>query len=165
MTISFNDTISAIVNYSKHPDDVAMSLPPYEKVLVQKVLGNAQIQTVHKVIPPSAFQTIIDSVQSKIIDMFMDLAQNVFNGEIDLSSNKAQREIKQVVNNNIVAGIIQTGSGSIESNNASIHINDSISEEVRNELSSIADEIEKHLDENNQEHNEIVKRLSLFVPS
>lgn len=99
MTISFNDTISAIVNYSKHPDDVAMSLTPYEKVLVQKVSGNAQIQTVHKVIPPSAFQTIIDSVQSKIIDMFMDLAQNVFNGEIDLSSNKAQREIKQVVNN------------------------------------------------------------------
>lgn len=159
MTISIKDTISAIISYSNHSDDTAMSLNPYEKVLVQRVLGNAQIQTVYKVIAPATFQTIIDSVQSKIIDMFMDLVQNVFNGEIDLSSNKAQHEIKQIINNNIVAGIIHSGDGNIEANNTSIHINDSISDDVKNKLSYILDEIEKVIVKNDQEHHEIAQEI------
>ena len=169
MTIFLKDTISAIIHYSNHPDDVAMSLSPYEKMQVQKVLGEAQIQTVHKVIPPSAFQTIIDNVQSKIIDMFMDLDQNVFNGEIEPSSAKAQHEIKQVINNNIVAGIIQTGTGSIDANNASINVNKSLSVEVKNYLHNILDELEKFLqpivtDESKELIDEIKKEITSESP-
>ena len=42
-----------------------MSLSPYEQMLVQKVLGEAHIQNVHKVLSPSTFQTIIDNVQGR----------------------------------------------------------------------------------------------------
>lgn len=159
MSISLKDTISAIINYSNHPDDVAMSLTPYEKLQVQKVLGNAQIQDVHKVIPPSVFQTIIDNVQSKIIDMFMDLDQNVFNGGIELSSNKAHQEIQQLVSNNIYGDIIHTGNGNINANNATISVNKTLSDEVKSKLSIITDEIEKHLEENNQEFDEIAQEI------
>ena len=120
MTVRFCDTISAIIEYSKHPKDVAMSLSPYEQMLVQKVLGEAHIQNVHKVLSPSTFQTIIDNVQGRIIDMFMDLNERIFNGELDLKSDSAKKEIHQVITNNITAGIVQTGASTIEANNATI---------------------------------------------
>ena len=113
MTVRMTDTIAAIIEYSKHPDNLAMSLSPYERVLVQKVLGEAQIQSVHKELSPSTFQTIIDNVQGRIIDMFMDLNEKVFGGEIDINSVKAKQEIHQVITNNITTGIYHSGTGDI----------------------------------------------------
>ena len=161
MTVRFCDTISAIIEYSKHPEDVAMSLSPYEQVLVQKVLGEAHIQNVHKVLSPSTFQTIIDNVQSRIIDMFMDLNERVFNGELDLKSNSAKKEIHQVITNNITAGIVQTGPGTIEANNATIaaKIEQSPSADVIAKLNSLADEIERMAKDADDEFNDIAREL------
>ncbi len=161
MTVRFCDTISAIIEYSKHPKDVAMSLTPYEQVLVQKVLGEAHIQNVHKVLSPSTFQTIIDNVQGRIIDMFMDLNERVFNGELDLKSNSAKKEIHQVITNNITAGIVQTGPGTIEANNATIaaKIEQSPSADVIAKLNSLADEIERMAKDADDEFNDIAREL------
>lgn len=161
MTVRFCDTISAIIEYSKHPEDVAMSLSPYEQALVQKVLGEAHIQNVHKVLSPSTFQTIIDNVQGRIIDMFMDLNERVFNGELDLKSNSAKKEIHQVITNNITAGIVQTGPGTIEANNATIaaKIELSPSTDVIAKLNSLADEIERVVKDANEEFDDIAREL------
>ena len=161
MTVRFCDTISAIIEYSKHPEDVAMSLSPYEQALVQKVLGEAHIQNVHKVLSPSTFQTIIDNVQGRIIDMFMDLNERVFNGELDLKSNSAKKEIHQVINNNITAGIVQTGSGTIEANNATIaaKIELSPSTDVIANLNSLVDEIERVVKDANEKFDDIAREL------
>lgn len=161
MTVRFCDTISAIIEYSKHPEDVAMSLSPYEQVLVQKVLGEAHIQNVHKVLSPSTFQTIIDNVQGRIIDMFMDLNERVFNGELDLKSNSAKKEIHQVITNNITASIVQTGPGTIEANNATIaaKIEQSPSADVIAKLNSLADEIERVAKDADDEFNDIAREL------
>lgn len=161
MTVRFCDTISAIIEYSKHPEDVAMSLSRYEQALVQKVLGEAHIQNVHKVLSPSTFQTIIDNVQGRIIDMFMDLNERVFNGELDLKSNSAKKEIHQVITNNITAGIVQTGSGTIEANNATIaaKIELSPSTDVIAKLNSLADEIERVVKDANEKFDDIAREL------
>ena len=161
MTVRFCDTISAIIEYSKHPEDVAMSLSPYEQALVQKVLGEAHIQNVHKVLSPSTFQTIIDNVQGRIIDMFMDLNERVFNGELDLKSNSAKKEIHQVITNNITAGIVQTGSGTIEANNATIaaKIELSPSTDVIANLNSLVDEIERVVKDANEKFDDIAREL------
>ena len=161
MTARFCDTISAIIDYSKHPKDVAMSLSPYEQVLVQKVLGEVRIQSVHKVLSPSTFQTIIDNVQGRIIDMFMDLNERVFNGELDLKSNFAKIEIHRVITNNITAGIVQTGYGIIEANNSTIaaKIEQSPSVDVIAKLNSLADEIEKVAKDADEEFDDIAREL------
>lgn len=161
MTVRFGDTISAIIDYSQHPDNIAMSLSPYERILVQKVLGGAQIQSVHKVLSPSTFQTIIDNVQGRIIDMFMDLNERVFNGELDIHSSEAKKELKQVINNNITAGIVQTGSGLIDISNSSITTNNagSISDELKEKLNSVVDEIERVAKESDEEFNDIAQEI------
>lgn len=161
MTIRFCDTISAIIEYSKHPENVAMSLSPYEQGLVQEVLGEAHIQSVHKVLSPSTFQTIIDNVQGRIIDMFMDLNERVFNGELDLKSNSAKEEIHQVITQNITAGIVHTGSGTIEASNATIAaiIEQSPSTDVIARLTSLADEIERVAKDADEEFDDIARDL------
>ena len=161
MTVRFCDTISAIIEYSKHPEDVAMSLSPYEQMLVQEVLGEAHIQNVHKVLSPSTFQTIIDNVQGRIIDMFMDLNERIFNGELDLKSDSAKKEIHQVITNNITAGIVQTGAGTIEANNATIaaKIEQSPSADVIAKLNSLAVEIERAAKDADEEFDDIAREL------
>ena len=158
MTVRFTDTISAIIGYSKHPEDISMSLSPYELILVQKVLGEAHIQSVHKVLSPSTFQTLIDNVQGRIIDMFMDLNEKVFNGELDITSSQGKKEITQVVNNYINAGVVNTGSGSVNASNSTntVNVNDSMSDDVKERLNSIVSEIEKIA----SDHDEWLKDIS-----
>lgn len=160
MKIRFEDTISAIIEYSKHPQDIAVTLNPYEKTLVQKVLGDAQIQSVHKVLSPSTFQTIIDNVQSKIIDLFLELDEKVFNGQIDLTSKPVKEEIHQVITNNFTAGIIQTGAGTIETSNSTIAAQiDNLSDDIISKLSSLTDEIDRIVKDEEEEHNEIAQEI------
>lgn len=145
MTIEIKDNISSIVEFSKHSDQMAMTLSPYEMGLVQDVLKNAQIQRVHKVVPPSVFQYIIDNVQNRIIDMFMDINEKLFNGELDVTSSSGKKEITHVINNYITAGVVNTGSGSINASNSTNtgNINNPMSDDVRIRLNTIASEIEK----------------------
>ena len=163
MTVRMTDTIAAIVEFSKHPDSIAMSLTPYELVLVQQVLGTAQIQSVHKELSPSTFQTIIDNVQGRIIDMFMDLNEKVFDGEIDLKSATTKQEIHQVITNNITAGIYHSGNGdvnvtdSVVGNTANVTMTETDIEAVNKCLSTILSSKELKEDADAQEEIAIIQ--------
>lgn len=161
MTIKFKDTIPSIIECSKHPSKVSMSLTPYEQAMVQKVLGRVQIQSVHKVIPPSVFQTIIDNVQGRIIDLFIDLDVKVFNGKLDIHSGEAKKEIQQVITNNITAAIVQTGSGTISATNSTIaaNIENSVNEDTKQKLNALVDQIEEIVKSNDEEFNDIAQEI------
>lgn len=158
MTIKLKENVSSIIEYSKHPEKLAMSLSPYEMSLVQKVIGEAHIRSAHKIIPPSVFQHIIDNVQNRIIDLFMDLNEKVFNGELDITSSQGKKEITQVVNNYINAGVVNTGSGSVNASNSTntVNVNDSMSDDVKERLNFIVSEIEKIA----SDHDEWLKDIS-----
>ena len=162
MTVRLTDTVAAIIDYSKHPEDIAMSLSPYELNLVQQVLGEAHIQSAHKVLSPSTFQTIIDAVKGRIIDLFMDLNERVFNGELDIKSTLIKEEIHQVINNYITAGIVQTGPGTIEANdstNIGKEVEQTPSADVISKLSSLADEIERVAKETDEKSDDIAQEI------
>ena len=162
MTVRLTDTVAAIIDYSKHPEDIAMSLSPYELNLVQQVLGEAHIQSAHKVLSPSTFQTIIDAVKGRIIDLFMDLNERVFNGELDIKSTLIKEEIHQVINNYITAGIVQTGPGTIEANdstNIGKEVEQTPSADVISKLSSLADEIERVAKEADEKSDDIAQEI------
>lgn len=161
MTVRMTDTISSIIEYAKHPDHIAMSLSPYERRLVQQVLGYAQIQSVHKELSPSTFQTIIDSVQGKIIEMFMDIDEKVFNGGLDIKSDRGMKEIHQVITNNITAGIYQSGNGVIDASCSTIaaQIDNALSHEVTEQLRQLADNIESVAKDTDEELGEIAQDI------
>ncbi|MCI7178870.1 MAG: hypothetical protein MSA00_09650 [Bacteroidales bacterium] len=161
MTIRFVDAIPAIVDYSLHSKGLFGSLSPDELILVQKVLGDVQIQRTYKIIPPSTYQSIIDNVRSKIINIFMDLNDKVFNGELDMKSHSNNEGISQVITNNFTAGIIQNGSGVIDARHSTItaNVGDSLSNDTILELKALADEIERIASDNDQQHSEIAQDI------
>ena len=93
--------------------------------------------------------------------MFMDLNERIFNGELDLKSDSAKKEIHQVITNNITAGIVQTGAGTIEANNATIaaKIEQSPSADVIAKLNSLAVEIERVAKDADEEFDDIAREL------
>lgn len=162
MTVRFTDTITSIVEYSKQPKDLAMSLSPYERVLVQQVLVEAHIQNVHKVLSPSTFQTIIDNVKGRIIDLFMDLNEKVFDGRLDIKSKSAKEEIHQVITNNITAAIANVGDGTVNASNITnvIGDNNTISTSSISELKEILQQIDSLIEGSNAEYREICDDLN-----
>lgn len=162
MTVRFYDTISAIIEYSKNPKDIIMSLTPYETYMIQDVLGRVQIQNAYKLLSPSTLKTIIDSVQDRIIDLFMDLDERVFNGELDLKSNSTKEEIHQVITNNITAGIVQTGSGAKEASDSMVTAITEIqlSSELIDKLLSLSDEIDKVVQKTESQNKETIQDLA-----
>ena len=93
--------------------------------------------------------------------MFLDLNERIFNGELDLKSDSAKKEIHQVITNNITAGIVQTGAGTIEANNATIaaKIEQSPSADVIAKLNSLAVEIERVAKDADEEFDDIAREL------
>ena len=161
MAIRLGDSIPAIIEYSRHPDNMIMSLTPYEPSLVQDVLVGAQIQRVYKVLSPSTFQTIIDNVQGRIIDTFMDLNESILNGQLDIHSSEVKKEISQVINNNFTAGVIQTGPGTIGISHSSIstQFEGKIDEELRGSLNSLLNKIEEVAKTSDDEFNGIAQEI------
>ena len=161
MSVELKDNITSIIGYKEHIDSISMSLTPYERVLVQKVLGDVQIQSVRKLISPASLQTIIDNVQNRIIDLFMDLDEKFFNGELDITSKSAKEQMHQVIIQNLNAGIVQTGNGSIDASNSTVaaKVVNPLSSDVVSKISSLIDEIEKHISSNDEEHDEIAQEI------
>lgn len=87
--------------------------------------------------------------------------EKVFNGQLDVKSSSAKEEIRQVINNNFTAGIIQTGSGSIQTPNSTVasNINGALSEEVKTQLLGIANSIEQAAKETDEEFDEIAEDI------
>ena len=161
MSIEFKDTIASIVEYKRHVDSISMSLTPRELAMVQEVLGDAQIQHVRKLISPSSLQTIIDNVQNRIIDLFMDLDEKFFNGELDITSKSAKEQMHQVIIQNLNAGIVQTGNGSIDASKSTIaaNVTNPIADDVISKISSLVDEMDRIVKDNDEEHDEIAQEI------
>ena len=161
MSIEFKDTIASIVEYKRHADSISMSLTPRELAMVQEVLGDAQIQHVRKLISPSSLQKIIDNVQNRIIDLFMDLDEKFFNGELDITSKSAKEQMHQVIIQNLNAGIVQTGNGSIDASKSTIaaNVTNPMSADVISKISTLVDEIDRIVKDNDEEHDEIAQEI------
>lgn len=108
------DTLSIIQNAIKPDKDIYLAVGPYESGYIQEVIGDCQIQSMHKVVSKYHYQRIIDYTKAKLIDFFQELNETVLDNEIDFNVMAKKGEIDKVVNNTIYAGVVNTGEGNIE---------------------------------------------------
>ena len=75
-----------------------------------------------------------------------------------LLQDRVKKEMQQVINNYITAGVVNTGSGSIDASNSINAVNNSVSicNEVKDKLQSIVGEIERIA----ADHNDWLKDIS-----
>lgn len=117
MEIKFFETVGSIQKYQDDMERVCISLSPIDKVYIQKVIGEAQILSGHKEIAPSSLKVIVDNVRARLIDIFMDFNEQLFDNQIDFNAISKKEDISNIVNNYINPAVVNSGDGNITMSN------------------------------------------------
>lgn len=146
-TIYVTETISSLQNNLKiTKGNMHYSMSPREQILIQSIMPECQILTMHKVVSRQYFEEIIQSAQRQLIDLFVEFDNNIFDNEIDFNVMSRKKEIDKIVNKNIYTGVNIEGNGSAEIKDSTIvggsNNTVNISSEDKKQLSDIIDKIE-----------------------
>ncbi|HJA97946.1 MAG TPA: hypothetical protein H9920_09570 [Candidatus Alistipes faecavium] len=158
--ISLREPITSLQQAYKPDHDVHYSLTPFEMNEVQKVLGNRQIMQAYKVISNQDLLKIINKAKSKLIDVFMEFNDTIFNGDLNIhSSNNADRIQKIVIN----AGLVQTGDGTINVHESNVlggkNQDISISSGSKAQIADILNRIEQLSNEVDEDRTDIAEAI------
>lgn len=101
--------------------DIHLGLNHYEKLLIQNgILQGCEISQIYKVVSRGCFQSIINTSKAKLLDLFLELNESIFNNEINFSVMEKKDQITQIVNKTINTGVY------LESNSTAIVENSNI---------------------------------------
>ncbi len=100
------DSVPILQDLLKKNGSLCVGLTPNELYDVQEVLSGCQIMQAHKILGYSQIKNIINYAKGKLIDIFVDFNDTLFDGNLDI--NKKEKEISDIIIN---AGIVQTGNG------------------------------------------------------
>lgn len=107
MSISFKETVSALEQILiENKKNLTISLTAYEKLLVQKnILIDCEISTIYKEISRYDLQNIINTAKAKLLDIFIELNETVFDNELNFNKMERKDKISQIVNQTINTGV------------------------------------------------------------
>ncbi|WP_241331344.1 AbiTii domain-containing protein [Chryseobacterium arthrosphaerae] len=105
--ISVRQTVFAIDRIlTENKGDLHLSLTQYEKLLIQKkILQDCEISQIYKMISRECFLNIISKAKAKLLDMFLELNETVFENELNFNVMEKKEEISQIVNHTINTGV------------------------------------------------------------
>lgn len=107
MNLEVKQTVFAIEQILKdNKGDIHFGLTAYEKLLVQKkILDNCEISNIHKQVSRTFFLDIISTTKAKLLDVFLELNENIFDNKLNFNVMEKKDKISQIVNNTINTGI------------------------------------------------------------
>lgn len=141
--IPFKDSLSEIERMGKGDGTLSMSIPAYMFNVMNQYV-NGEIDGAWQYTSPIAASSIITKVKSKLLDFFMQLDDKMNMG-IDLNKIEGKEGISNIVNNTILAGIVNSGSGTVNANDSTIvggkdnHVR--IDDTTRKEIQSLVEQI------------------------
>lgn len=104
---------------------------------------NGNVERVWKEVSGASFLGIVDSFKSKLLAFFLDLDKKI-NAGVDFLKIEGQNQIGQIMNNyNISAGVVNTGSGTINTGDISdIHNTQCINDlELQEKIGELVDQL------------------------
>ena len=118
MNIKVQQTVFSIDQIlCENEGNIHLSLTAYEKLLVQqKILDNCEISNINKIVSRQCFLNIVNTAKAKLLDLFLELNETVFNNEINFNVMDKKEEISQIVNHTINTGVYVS-----ENSTANIH--------------------------------------------
>lgn len=107
MTVAFKEKVSLLEQILlENKSNISISLHAFEKLLIQeKILIDCEVINIHKEISRYDIQNIIDTAKSKLLDIFIELNDTVFNDEISFNMSEKKDTISKIVNQTINAGV------------------------------------------------------------
>jgi len=82
--IKMRDSLHVILQSLSKNGNIHFSLSPQELLYIQKILNGCQIMSVYKEISNQNFNEIVIKTKSKLLDIFMDFNDSLFNMIISL---------------------------------------------------------------------------------
>ncbi|MFV0270250.1 MAG: hypothetical protein ACK5HZ_00970 [Macellibacteroides fermentans] len=102
-----------VIEKMSQKDEIGFTVAEFEKHALGSIYKDSIILNAYKPINPTSLQHIVYQFKSKLLDTFMDFNDNLFNDEIDFDIMSKQPDIQRIVNNNINAGVVNMGEGTI----------------------------------------------------
>ncbi|WP_313101558.1 hypothetical protein [Epilithonimonas sp.] len=149
MNLEVKQTVFAVERIlDENEGNIHLSLTAYEKLLVQqKILDNCEISNIYKVVSRTYFLDIVSTTKAKLLDLFLELNESIFNNEINFNVMEKKEKISQIVNHTINTGVyVADGStANIQNSNVvggsqnEVHL----SEEFKDQVLALAEKIEE----------------------
>ncbi|WP_297986677.1 hypothetical protein [uncultured Chryseobacterium sp.] len=166
MNLNVKQTVFAIERIlDDNEGNIHLSLTAYEKLLVQQnILDNCEISNIHKVVSRTYFLDIITTAKAKLLDLFLELNESIFNNEINFNVMEKKEKISQIVNHTINTGVyVADGStANIQNSNVvggsqnEVHL----SEEFKDQVLALAEKIEELSQDVETEREDIAFEIS-----
>lgn len=146
-TISVKDSIIALTKFLDDDGSLAFSITDYERIKLGQVYKDCTILSAFKPIQKSDFELIIYKFKSTLLDLFMEFDDTIFEDKIDFDIMNRKKDIDQIVQQTINTGVYISGNASANISGSTV-IGGSenkiqISDQVKAELESIINKIEK----------------------
>jgi len=159
-TVTLRQPITSLQETYRPNSNVHYSLTPFEMSKVQKVLGNVQIMQAYKVISNQDILKIINSARSKLIDLFVEFNDKIFDGDLNIHPSNKADQIQQIVIN---AGLLQTGDGTINVHDSNViggqNRDISISSDSKAQIADILRRIEQLSNEVDADRTDIAEAI------
>lgn len=116
--IPFFEPISDIERMGQNGGELSTQIPAYIFPCMNKcICGN--IDGARQYTSPTKALSIVSQVKSRLLDFFLQIEEKANMG-IDFNKIEGKEEISNIVNNTILAGIVNSGSGTVNANNSTI---------------------------------------------
>lgn len=158
----------SIVKLGKLTKLKGYSLTDYEKYWLSTIYEHSNILSAYKPVSLPNIDIIIHKFKSKLLDIFMELNDTIFNAEIDFDIMAKRAEIEKIVNQTINAGIVNMGNGHVNANdstniggqNNSVVINNEVKGEIKKVVTQIKEVAETFEDEKEEVLNELARIIT-----
>lgn len=141
------ESISSLESMSMNADakqTLAMPIPGFMWADINRCLdSDGNIISAYQEFSHASVQSVVETFKSRLLKFFLELSSQI---DIDFNVLSNQEKISNIMNQTITAGIINTGSGSVTANNATILTGDikdvTITPQLKKEIEDILQQIE-----------------------
>lgn len=142
------DNITTIQNLiNREDEEICYYGTANEKYHLQKLLEQGDIHSCERVMPKISFISIIDKIKSKLLDIFMDLDEKVFDNELEFDVVKKKEEISSIINNNINAAVYVTQNSTANISDSNIISGNSNNITINNKDKLLIEDILKQIED------------------
>ena len=162
--IKIRETVFSIEQIlSENEGNLHLNLNDYEKLQIQnKILTDCEISSIHKILPRHTFQEVINKTKAKLLDLFLELNETVFNNEINFNVMEKKKEISQIVNHTINTGIYisDNSSANIQNSNIIGGSQNNFSEDFKKNVLELTEKIERLAEDIEVDRDDIAFEIS-----
>lgn len=137
--------IAIIENFLNDSDTSSLyfEVPGFLWKDIETCLNDGNVLSAKQIVPVASFRSVVEKLKSQLLHFFLELSKQI---DVDFNVLTNKDKIASIMNQTFYAGIVNTGSGNVQANNATIiggtNNNVSITPLLKEQIENILQQIE-----------------------